>query len=331
MTATKSNETELLASLRILKCMAGTDGATDKDEIKRLEASLEWAPLPAGITLQSVLGETHDLVKQMALLTSPEGREQTFQAAFAMAHADGQCTVEEQKILDTMRVSWNIPEERLTLLDRLVHEVKDTVLPSNIQTVSDASKRKAEIQSDTLKYSVLSGVLGAFPFPVLSIATDLAVVGIQVKFVRDIGQRWGHTVDSKAAKSILLGLGLGTGARIAVNTLFKLVPLAGSVWGASTAFASTWALGKIANQYFESGAKSDISTYREAFGKAREEGQTAYKTNEAAVEAAGKQHAATLKTLGEELKAEKLTPENYEKKVAELAVGAPVLLARQAV
>ncbi len=129
--------------------------------------------------------------------------------------------------------------------------------------------------------------------------------------------------------AILGGLGLGTGMRIAVNTLFKFVPVAGSVWGASTSFASTWALGEIANQYFESGAKTDISTYREAFRKAREEGQAAYKTHRSAVETANTQHATTLKSLGEELKLGKISPENYGKKVAELV--APALQARQAV
>jgi len=325
---TQANETEVLASLRILSCVAKADGATRNEELKCLESCLEGAPLPAGFTLQGILAETSDLEKQLTLLTSTESREQAFQAAFAMAHTDGQCSIEEQKILDRMCANWNITKEQSTLLGRLIREVKDTVLPTNIQTVSDAGKRKSEIQGDTLKYSILSGVLGAFPVPGLSIATDLAVVAVQVKLVRDIGQRWGHTVDQQAATSILVGLGLGTGARIAVNTLFKFVPVAGVVWGASTSFASTWALGEIANQYFESGAKADISTYREAFRKAREEGQTAYKTHQAAVATANTQHAATLKALGEELKAGKLSPENYGKKVAELAARPPALQAR---
>lgn len=324
---TPLKETELLASLRILSCMAKADGAASNEETKSLESCLEGTPLPAGITVQTLLAETPDLSQQLPLLTSSECREQTFQAAFAMAHVDGQCTAGEQKILDALRTGWSLPEEHPALLGRLIREIKDTTLPSNIQAVPDAGKRKAEIQADTLKYSVLGGVLGAFPVPGLSIATDLAVVGIQVKLVRDIGQRWGHTVDQKAALSVLGGLGLGTGTRIAVNTLFKFVPVAGVVWGASTAFASTWALGEIANQYFESGAKADISTYREAFHKARENGQAAYKTHQSAVGTANTQHAATLKTLGEELKLGKLRPENYAKKVAELAIGLP---ARQA-
>ncbi len=329
MTTTPMNETELLASLRILSCVAKADGATSSDELKRLESCLEGAPLPTGITIPSILAETPDLEKQLALLTSPECREQTFQAAFAVAHVDGQCSTGEQKILDRMCANWNLPKEDPALLGRLVREVKDTVLPSNIQAVPDAGKRKAEIQSDTLKYSILSGVLGAFPVPGLSLATDMAVVGIQVKLVRDIGQRWGHTVDQKAANSILTGLGLGTGARIAVNTLLKFVPVAGVVWGASTSFASTWALGEVANQYFEAGAKTDISTYREAFRKASGEGQAAYKTHQAAVATANTQHAAALKALGEELKLGTLSPENYGKKVSELAA-LPALQARQA-
>ena len=107
------------------------------------------------------------------------------------------------------------------------------MLPSSIQPVSDPVLRATEIKSDVLKYSVLSGALGAFPIPGLAIATDLAVVGLQVKLVRDIGQRWGHKVDKQAAASLLGGLGLGTGARIAVSNLAKLIPVWGSVVGAT--------------------------------------------------------------------------------------------------
>ena len=86
---TKLNETELLASLRILSCVAKADGATSHEEMKSLESCLEGTPLPAGTTLQAILAETPDLEKQIALLATTECREQTYQAAFALCQVDG--------------------------------------------------------------------------------------------------------------------------------------------------------------------------------------------------------------------------------------------------
>lgn len=326
-----NNEVATLAKLRILGCVVKADGTPNDLELLALQTCVEGIPFAPGTSVQLVLAETPDLDKQLGLVTSRECREQTFQAAFALAHSDGKCSTQQQNVLDRICEVWGISAEQPGILGRLMRGVKDTVLPSNINAVSDAAKRKSGIEGDTLKYAILSGVLGGFPVPGFSIATDVAVVGLQVKLVRDIGQRWGHKVDQKAANAILLGLGLGTGARIAVNTLFKFIPVAGVVWGSSTSFASTWALGEIADKYFESGAKSDIATFRDAFHKAMKEGQSAFKSHQTSVEATGHKFEAALKTMGEELRNDKLSPEEYVKKVAFMTTETPALQAHQAV
>ena len=51
-------------------------------------------------------------------------------------------------------------------------------------------------------------LLGAFPFPGISIATDLLIVGLQVGLARDIGALWGHQLDYPQAKGLLAGFGV---------------------------------------------------------------------------------------------------------------------------
>jgi uncharacterized protein (DUF697 family) len=312
-------ENQALASLRVLVCVAKADGELAPEERMSLENAFTGLQMPAGVTPKSLLDEKIDLDAQLRLFTSPESRESIYQSALGMIHVNGACTPEEQKRLDHIRTTLQISDEKASLARRILDEAKDTVLPSSIQQVNDPARRRTEVNSDTLKYSVISGALGAFPIPGLAIATDLAVVGVQLKMVRDIGQRWGHKVDKDATVSLLGGLGLGTGARIAVSNLAKLVPAWGSVVGASTSFASTWALGKIADKYFESGMKADLASLKSDFKAAQAEGRLTYDSHKGLVESKSKQNEATFRSLGADLAAGRITQQDYSARVEQLA------------
>jgi len=171
---------------------------------------------------------------------------------------------------------------------------------------------------DVVKYSVLSAVLGANPLPGVSIATDLAVVGIQVKMFRDIGQYYGHRVDKAAIKSVMAGLGLGTGARIAVTNLAKFIPGFGSVLGAGSSFIATFALGKIAAKWFDGNMKADIDTLKKDYQIAQKDAKNEYEKRKKDIAAEQKAKEHKLKVLSEELRAGELTQEQYEQKVAEM-------------
>lgn len=311
-------EKEAVASFRVLVCMAKADGRLHDEERMALESGLEGIPLPAGVSLQNLLNEDAVLDTLVAQITSEEGRQQTYQSAYAMAYADGECTLKEQKLLDQLKAGLKVPEEKVTWIKRITGEAKDTFLPSNISPVTDPEQRKKEILEDVLKYAVLSAILGANPLPGVSIATDLAVVGIQVKMFRDIGQYYGHRIDKSAIKSIMAGLGLGTGARIAVTNLAKFIPGFGSAVGAGTSFAATFALGKIAERWFDGGMKADVAELKKEFAEAKKQARAEYDKRKAEIAAQQKVKERLLKVLAEELRAGELTQEQYAQKVAEL-------------
>jgi uncharacterized protein (DUF697 family) len=311
-------EQEAIASFRMLVCIAHADGKIHEEE----RASLEWAlrsiELPKGVTLENLLNEETNVDAQLKLIKGPEAQEACYTSAYAMAHADGHCSPEEKKIIDHIKATYRLPDEKTSLVGRLFSEAKDTVLPSNIKPISDPTRRAAEIKEDTLKYSILSGVMGAFPVPGLSIVLDLAVVGIQIKLVRDIGQYYGHQIDKAAAKSLLLGAGVGAGARIAVTNIAKFVPVFGSAVGAAASFGSTYAVGKMAVSYFENGCKADMETLKKAFKEAQKEGSEQYKKNKDVVASKQKEQKAMLEKLSSDRKAGKITPEEFERKLTEL-------------
>jgi uncharacterized protein (DUF697 family)/uncharacterized tellurite resistance protein B-like protein len=308
-------EQEAVASLRILVAVAQADGQIHEEEKKSIAGALEGISLPAGTTADTLLAETIDVDAQLALLTSPAARGEIWKSAFAMANADGSCSPEEQKLLDVIAEKTQVTAEQKSFFTKLLAEGKDTVLPSNIQAVTDPEKRAKEVRNDILKYSAFTAILGAFPLPVVG---EIAVLGIQLKMIRDIGQYWGHTVDKNAAKSMLYGLGLGTGARMAVNSLAKLVPGWGSAVGATTSFAATFALGKVMEKFFAEDAKGDVAALKTFFKSAEKEGKAAYAEQKDDIAKKQSDNKAALEQLSADLKDGKITQEDFDKRLASL-------------
>jgi uncharacterized protein (DUF697 family)/uncharacterized tellurite resistance protein B-like protein len=311
-------EAEAVAGLRILVAVAKADGTIHDDERTALTAALEGVKLPDGTTVEKLLAEETNLDGALGAVTSAAARDEIYKSAFGMARADGVISTEEQKLLDRVREVWDISEKQTSVVARLFAETKDTVLPSNIQAITDAAKRAKEIREDVIKYSLLSAVLGAFPIPGVAIATDLAVVAVQVKMVRDIGQYHGHQVDTESAKSMLYGLGLGTGARMAVNNLVKLVPGWGSAFAAVTSFASTFALGKVMDKYFIDGKKADAASLKKEFAAAEKEGKAAYAEHKSDLDELKSKQKDKLDKLAKDLKDHTITQAAYEHEVAQL-------------
>lgn len=315
-------EKEALACLRILVAIARADGRIHDDERRSLSAALESLELPGGVTVDSLLAEKPDVDEQLALIDSDDAREQLYRSAYFMAHADGACTKEEQAILD--RIAEVTGADRSSLAGLFVgiggggdDGVRGSILDVPA-AIPDPTARASKITTHVLKYAAVSAVLGAFPIPGLAIATDLAVIALQLKMVRDIGGFFGQAVDAKKARSILYSLGLGTGARLAVSNLAKFVPGWGSVFGAATAFASTYALGKIIDKFFASGG-DEIEALKDEFESAKKEGEKVYAQQKDAIVESQRSVQPALDALAADLKAGKISQAEFDAKVAALA------------
>jgi len=315
-------ENEALASLRILVAMARVDGTVHAAERKSLAAALESLALPHGTSVDKLLSEEVDIDAQLRELVSADAREQIYRSAFFMAHADGACTKEEAALLEKIAsVTGTSAEQRAALERMFVGRAKGGDVPLAIVRIDDRARRTAEVKRRILRHAVLTAALGAFPVPGLAIATDLAVVAVQLKMIREVGGLWGHVVDGQAAKSILYGVGLGTGARLAVNNLAKLLPGWGSVVGATTSFASTYALGAVIEKLFAAGQRdvADPAALRAQFRKAEEEAMAVYADHHDVIIQSRRQNQASLDVLVAELNAGKITRDEFDMRVADLA------------
>lgn len=317
-------ENEAVASLRILAAIARADGSVHNDERKSLAAALDNVELSTPVKIDDLLSKdvTIDVKSELAKLESEEARDQIYRSAFFMAHADGTCTKEEQAILDLVAQETNVSPEARQSLERIFTPARTSsvsLMPTKLVKVDDGSERAKKVEGQITKYSILSAVLGAFPIPGVAIATDLAVIALQLKMVRDIGKLWGHDVDRNAAKSILYTMGLGTGARLAVNNLAKLLPGWGSAIGATTSFASTWALGHVIEKFFAADAKVDLATLKPDFDAAQKEGKAAYKEQKDEIAKQEVESKKTLDLLTADVKKGVITQDELERRVAEMS------------
>lgn len=300
---------ERVACLRILVAMAEADGVLLASEEATIERALGEADVP-GVTLLQILERPIDVDAELAVLSGEEARRAAFDAAFALAHVDGQSTPAEEALLKKLEAALADARAHRTLLERVVGEAEDTVLPSHIGQIVDAERRAKEIRSDTAKYAVLAAALGAFPIPGLAIVTDLAVSVLQVKLVRDIAQYFGHQFDSKQGAELVAGAGVGMGMRIALDNLAKLIPGWGSAVGAASAFVSTYALGVVTARYFEAGGV-DATMLAEGYAQAEREARAAMSDDELVLSRFSLADQAEIRALGQALSRGELTRDAY--------------------
>ena len=315
------NQQEVLASFKVLVSMAKADGKLLEEEFASLADSFEEIHLPEGVTVDRLLNEDDAPIDTLlSQITSEIAQEMVYQSAYAMANIDGECSTEEKELLEKIGTTFSMSKlwGRAEWLESLERRSTRSSISEQVRQIDDPEKRALEVDNSITDACFLNAVLGAFPLPGIAIAFDMLVYWNQLDLAQTIGQSWGYDRANENLRKALLGsLGI-TGTRIAISNLAKLVPVFGMVVGATTAYASTWALGKVANEYFASGGEMDAFSLRQAFKQAKKEGEAVYKTK--ADEIAAKRQAIEpqLQLLNEELKSGSITPDQYQARLKEL-------------
>ena len=315
------NQQEVLASFKVLVSMAKADGKLLEEEFASLADSFEEIHLPEGVTVDRLLNEDDAPIDTLlSQITSEIAQEMVYQSAYAMANIDGECSTEEKELLEKIGTTFSTSKlwGRAEWLESLERRSTRSSISEQVRQIDDPEKRALEVDNAITDTCFLNAVLGAFPLPGIAIAFDMLVYWNQLDLAQTIGQSWGYDRANENLRKALLGsLGI-TGTRIAISNLAKLVPVFGMVVGATTAYASTWALGKVANEYFASGGEMDAFSLRQAFKQAKKEGEAVYKTK--ADEIAAKRQAIEpqLQLLNEELKSGSITPDQYQAGLKEL-------------
>ncbi|MCL4764590.1 MAG: GTPase, partial [Burkholderiales bacterium] len=141
----------------------------------------------------------------------------------------------------------------------------------------------AAIDKQIVDASITNAALELLPESLAS----MAILPLQVRLVYKIGKAYGYELDQGHIKEFIAALGVGlTGQYLEQFGRKLLGGLLGSVLGgmgrtigkqaasSGMAFASTWALGQVARQYYASGRKLDMEKLKSAFTPLVQQGQT---------------------------------------------------------
>lgn len=152
-------------------------------------------------------------------------------------------------------------------------------------TPQEADPVAKAVDGTIIKYAILNGALELMP---QNLAT-MAILPLQTRMVYVIGRHRGYTLGAGHIKEFIATLGLGaTGqmlenvARKALGKLAKkaLGKTAGKVAYAATGpmmtFATTYAIGKVADAYYAGGRKLGSVDLRTMFTRELERGKAAY-------------------------------------------------------
>jgi uncharacterized protein (DUF697 family)/tellurite resistance protein len=276
------NDRESNAILAIAIQAAFVDGAPDdreRDQIRRVADSLAGdaaAGLPSAY--QSVLVEKRTVEDAAAVLTTPEARRFAYEMAVAVAESDGVRTDAERAFLERLRGILGVDAAPAAELERQTQVLMTTPVTT---TAGDSSRPDpAALDAKILNYAILNGALELLPE---SLAT-MAIIPLQMKLVYEVGVAHGYALDRGHVTELLATVGVGVTGQAVEQVGRKILGgILGSIGGrmlgglgrqaasSGVAFATTYALGQVAKEYYASGRKIDAAQLKQVFQRMMEE------------------------------------------------------------
>jgi hypothetical protein len=104
-----------------------------------------------------------------------------------------------------------------------------------------------------------------------------------------------------------------------VSNVALLIPIWGSVVGASTAFSMTWAIGEMTNRFFASGGELDESTLKFKFAEAKQLGKALFLDFQAIIARQQQAIAPQIQALQQQLQLGDLSQQDYVQQMKTLA------------
>lgn len=273
-------EPEQSAILPISLMAAFADGANDERERTQLKSITDSLGAHSGLNLaalyQDVLLKRRSLTDMAAALESAETRQLAYEMAVCVCDADGARNERETRFLNELRSALEIDAAAAQAYAGSADALAEVSLHegSEGRLVAAHPARNADVDKTVLNYSILNGALELLP---QSLAT-MAIIPLQMKMVYQIGHAYGYELDRGHIKDLLATLGVGLtsqyveeiGRKLLGGLLRKVggglaAALGRQAASSAMAFASTYALGQVAKQYYGGGRTLDMAKLKAAF------------------------------------------------------------------
>lgn len=266
--------------------------------------------------------------QEAARLGSDELRRYAFEMAVAACDADGHHGDAEQRFLDRLRSALRLdpaasaaivadadaladldltdptPATAATTAVTVAGGTAATAATAAVATATGSAAGtatgrdvSAEVDASILKYAILNGGLELLP---QGLAT-MAIVPLQIKMVYRVGKAYGVSLDRGHVKEFIATVGVGMTSQVIENFARDLLGglakrflgksagrMMKTATGAMMSFATTYALGQVAKQYYAGGRKLSSVDLRAIFGREVERAKGLYEQHRPQIEASAK-------------------------------------------
>jgi uncharacterized protein (DUF697 family) len=275
------NEQQSITTLCLMAALV--DGAKDPRERAELERIVATFPHASSVELQRLQDE---LAARKPNLSSIAGdipqalRPQAFELAVCVCNADGAQNAEETAFLAQLREALCLPAESSQAFENRAAAVISTAIEPSAVAQSPPSAEEQDRM--ILNYAMLNGALELLPQSLAS----MAIIPLQVKMVYRIGQFYGFQLDQHSIKDFAATVGVGLTSQMVENLGRKIVGgILGSLGGmlgsagsqatgSAFSFVTTYALGKVAREYYAGGRKIDAAKLKQVFAAMIEEAKS---------------------------------------------------------
>lgn len=273
---------EQQSTLKLCLLAALADGAEDareRAELERIAQSFPGAALDPAQLKDAVNAGASDLAA-IAQDLSPAARQSAFELAVCVCNADGAENAAEAAFLARLRGALGLGSGDATAFE---HEA--TTVASAALAPAESPRPAPNVEEQDrmiLNYAMLNGALELLPQSLAS----MAIIALQMKMVYRIGQSYGFELDQGSIRDFAATAGVGLasqavenlGRRIIGGILGSFGGLAGAAGrqatGSAFSFVTTYALGKVAREYYAGGRTLDAARLRQVFAAMAEEAKT---------------------------------------------------------
>ena len=286
------NDSEIRAFLTIALMAALADGANDDREraaLKSLAGRLGEGRIDLTDVYDDVLVRKISIADAVRPITTTEARRQAYETAVAVAAADGVHSPAEGAFLRDLAAALGLPAQEAQGYVAQADAVAGAAGVASASGAEPVRQVQGHVMPDVtaldkqiVSASVTNAALELLPESLAS----MAILPLQVRLVYQIGKAYGYELDQGHIKEFVATLGVGlTGQYLEQFGRKLLGGLLGTVLGgvgravghqtasSGMAFATTWALGQLAKQYYGGGRTLDAAKLKAAFAPLLEQGQ----------------------------------------------------------
>lgn len=261
------DEQQALVSLCLMAAFAdGGKADAERERIREIAGSLADPGIDIPGLYRDVLLRKVTAEGAAARLAGKPSAALAYEMAVAVCDADGAQSEAEREFLARLRGALGLGSAAAAETERSFEQV--ALAPVAVAAASATPPplpARAPAAADTetdgmvLNYAILNGALELLPE---NLAT-MAIIPLQMKMVYRIGKRHGHELDRGHIKEFAATAGLGLTSQVVEGFARKLLKgvlgkgmvggVANQVVASAFSFASTYALGKVAQAYYSGG------------------------------------------------------------------------------